>query len=320
MKLILCTIALCLLWLAACSQAKQGPNINATAIAAAVQTVNAKGTAIRAVATATDTESVQLTPVKVTLAPNQTTQASPNPRNAVPATAAINTDEAYNRTIRFSGQEWRVKSSRKPVGPGPNLFSNSPESVWVDENDQLHLKIVHKDGKWYCAEVVSAEVLGYGSYQFKVSSGAASLDKNAVLGMFTWDTTAPQFNYREIDIELSRWSEETRLNTQFVIQPWDRAGNRHRFAIDPQADSSTHIFTWSPKSVQFMSFLGIAQSPDPQHFLEQWTYTGANIPPAGGLVNARINLWLNNGTSPSDGKEMEIILSSFEFIPAAIQK
>jgi hypothetical protein len=110
------------------------------------------------------------------------------------------------------------------------------------------------------------------------------------------------------------------LNAQFVVQPSDRSGNRHRFAIDPQADSSTQLFVWSPKSVQFLSFLGSAQSPDPNKIVEQWSYTGAAIPPAGGPTNARINLWLLGGHPPSDGKEIEIVMSSFEFIPQAPTK
>jgi hypothetical protein len=192
--------------------------------------------------------------------------------------------------------------------------------VWVDDNAQLHLKMIHKDGKWYCAEVVTAEPVGYGSYQFKIASGAASLDKYAVLGLFTWDTKAPQFNYREIDIELSSWADKTGLNAQFVVQPWDHTGNRHRFTVDPQADSSTHIFTWSPQSVQFLSFLGSAQTPDPNFIVQRWSYTGKDTPPAGGSVNARINLWLIGGHPPSDGKEIEIVLSSFEFIPQPVSK
>ena len=31
------------------------------------------------------------------------------------------------------------------------------------------------------------------------------IDPNAVLGMFTWSYDDSAYNYREIDIELSRW-------------------------------------------------------------------------------------------------------------------
>ncbi len=227
--------------------------------------------------------------------------------------------ESYSRIIEFSGLKWKVKSSSERMGPGPNHFSNSVDNVWVDENGQLHLKMTHTEGKWYCAEVVTVEPLGYGSYQFKLSSRVEQLDKQAVLGLFTWDTAAPQYNYREIDIELSRWGEDTGLNAQFVVQPWDRADNRHRFAIDPQLNFSTYNFVWTPESIQFLSFVGEAQSPDPKNIVEQWSYTGANIPPAG-PGNARINLWLLGGLPPSDKQDIEMILSSFEYIPQVTTK
>ena len=307
----LLSVAICLLLLAACGQVNRSTDntANSTAIAGTLQAINAQATAI--IAGTQQAMDAQATPVI----------ASPTALTGVLPTASPDiAGESFDRIIRFSGQEWRVKSSNTPVGPGPNYFSNSPESVWVDESGQLHLKLIHKDDRWYCAEVVTAEPLGYGSYQFKISKGAAGLDKNAVLGLFTWDTTAPQFHNREIDIELSRWGEEQGLNTQFVVQPWDRSGNRHRFAIDPQVDSSTQLFVWSPDNVQFLSFVGSAQSPLPNDILEQWSYTGSDTPPAGGPTNARINLWLLSGQPPSDGNEIEIVLVSFVFIPQALAK
>lgn len=226
--------------------------------------------------------------------------------------------ESYARTIEFSGRKWKVKASNQPVGPGPNYFSDSTESVWVDENGQLHLKVIHKDGKWHSAEVITTEPLGYGTYQFKVASRAGQLDKFAVLGLFTWDTAAPEYNYREIDIELSQWGEEGSLNAQFVIQPWKHPGNRQQFTLDPQADFSSHSFIWTPQNVQFISSAGGALAPDTQKIVKQWSYTGADIPPAG-PGNARINLWLMGGMSPSNGQEIEMILPAFEYIPQATQ-
>jgi hypothetical protein len=281
---LLCTVMFALTLMAACNRVDTGlvTASNETAIAATIQAIN------------------------LTSAPTSISTSISAP--------SVVEAESYSRIIEFSGLEWKVKSSSERVGPGPNHFSNSADNVWVDENGQLHLKMTNKDGKWYCAEVVTAEPLGYGSYQFKLSSRVELLDKQAVLGLFTWDTIAPQFNYREIDVELSSWGEDAGLNAQFVVQPWDRADNRHRFAIDPQAVFSTYNFVWTPESIQFLSFVGEAQSPDPEDIVEQWSYTGADIPPAG-PGNARINLWLLGGMPPSDKHEIEMILSSFEYIP-----
>jgi YVTN family beta-propeller protein len=222
--------------------------------------------------------------------------------------------EAPFREIEFSGRTWRVKASEGPVGPGPNYFSDREEDVWVDGDGRLHMSIVHRDGRWYCTEVISSESFGYGVYSFTLSSRVDTLDKIAVLGLFTWDDTAPEHNYREIDIEFARWGAETGNNAQYVVQPWDHPENLHRFRLDLTGDLSTHSFDWRASSVQFSSFQGHASLPAPGDELQSWLYTGPDVPPAG-KENARINLWLMNGYPPSDGQRIEVIVDAFDFLP-----
>lgn len=218
------------------------------------------------------------------------------------------------RFITFSGYEWEVKSSGFPVGPGPNYFSGNEEDVWVDENDQLHMRIAQRDGHWYCTEVFTTEPLGYGIYTFTLASRVDELDKNVILGLFTWDDAAPEHNYCEIDIEFSRWGEEAGDNSQFVVQPWGHTGNRHRFNMNLRGDYSTHSFDWGLDNIQFSSFHGRESPPDPGDEVESWLYTGVDIPPEG-EGNARINLWLLDGNPPSDGETVEIVIEAFEFVP-----
>jgi len=223
--------------------------------------------------------------------------------------------EAVFRTIEFSGYTWRVKASETPAGPGPNYFSDRPEDVWVDAEGLLHLRIVHRDGKWYSTEVFTEAPLGYGQYIFHLASRVDQLDKNIVLGLFTWDDTAPEHNYREVDIEFSRWGDAGNDNAQFVVQPWNNPGNMHRFNAELQADESTHGFDWRADRVFFQSMQGRQPFPGPAGSeIAAWTYAGDDIPPAG-EGNARINLWLLNGNPPSDGAEAEVIIEAFEFVP-----
>ena len=104
------------------------------------------------------------------------------------------------RTIQFSGRSWTVKSIVSPVGPGPNYFSDTSEEVWVDGSGYLHMKIAFRDGNWHSSEVIGDDVLGYGTYTYTLGSRVDLLDRNTVVGMFTWDSSAPEFNFREIDI------------------------------------------------------------------------------------------------------------------------
>jgi len=53
---------------------------------------------------------------------------------------------------------------------------------------------------------------------------STSLDENAILGLFTWDTNAPEQHYSEIDYEFGTWKGSFTDNAQYVIQPWDTPG------------------------------------------------------------------------------------------------
>jgi hypothetical protein len=75
--------------------------------------------------------------------------------------------------------------------PGPNHFSDSHGSVWVDEQGALHLKIRKINGVWHSAEVILAESLGYGKYVTWTTSRVDLIDRNAVFGIFTYDHSVP---------------------------------------------------------------------------------------------------------------------------------
>jgi len=218
------------------------------------------------------------------------------------------------RTLEFSGFTWRVKASEIPVGPGPNLFSNDEDDVWVDGRGRLHLRIARRGDAWYCTEVITERPLGHGTYTFTLASRVDELDPNAVLGLFTWDDDAPEFNYREIDIEFSSWGAEGGDNSQYVVQPWQNPDNIHRFETRLRGEHSTHAFTWGSDRVLFSSFHDREASLDPANRIERWEYVGADNPPAGD-GNARINLWLFRGDPPVDGRDIEVVVDSFAFTP-----
>lgn len=216
------------------------------------------------------------------------------------------------RTISFSGYTWLVKSSAGRVGPGPNYFSNSPQNVWVDAQGRLHLKITNAKGKWYCAEIISQLSFGHGTYRFYLDSPVDNLNPNLVLGLFTWNDD-PAYNNRENDIEFSRWGAANNQNAQYVVQPYTLPQNIVRFD-QPGSAQSTHSFLWKPTDVFFQSLKGASAVPIlPTDVIQQWTFSGA-VPPAGG-ENARMNLWLFRGQRPTDGQQVEVIVSRFEFFP-----
>ena len=222
------------------------------------------------------------------------------------------------RTIQFAGYQWQVKSSDCPVGPGPNFFSDRQEDIWVDINGYLHLTIKQRDGNWYSTEVIADTSLGYGKYVFQIQGQINLLDQNTVVGLFTWDSDAPQFNFREIDIEFSRWGIPANDNAQFVVQPYTTPANIFRYDIQTSNLQTSHSFTWTQPAVIFQSLFGHLSTPVSQSdVIQDWSYSGNDIPPSGD-ENTRINFWLVNGNPPSDGLDTEIVITDFEFIPIVI--
>ena len=208
-------------------------------------------------------------------------------------------------TITWSGRTWQMKSSQGKVGPGPNYFSASSENVSVDTQGRLHLRITYRNGRWNCAEIVSTETLGYGTYAFDLGSAVDHLDPNVVLGLFTWSDKAA-YNHREIDIELSRWGNAADpTNAQYVVQPYDLAGHLQRWTLPAGAVPSTHDFKWQANRVDFMSF-------GPSGWTNTWSFTGSGVPRSGG-ENVRLNLWLSAGLAPTDGQDVEVIVDGFGF-------
>ena len=244
------------------------------------------------------------------------------------------------RRIEFSGFTWWVKESKNRAGPGPNWWSASKENVWVDERGRLHMKITHRNGKWFCAEIICEEPATYGTYTFHLNGPIDKLDPRVILGLFTWDDTTfkTQANC-EIDIEFSQWNDPSAPNLHYSIQPTfgpdDSSGRykerTHMSHMALENPKSTHTFTWSPDRVTFSSFEGDRK---PIKLINNWSFVSDNlprrtvqegiisdfigIPQPGPNTHIRINLWLLDADgdrktdAPINGKEVEIIVERFE--------
>lgn len=214
----------------------------------------------------------------------------------------------------FSGYDWQAKRTLKGrKGPGPNLYSYGKENVWVDEEGRLHLRISNRRNRWWCSEVALKQSLGYGTYLFHLEKLPEELDRQVVLGMFTWDDQPLEY-HREIDVEISNWGGATRENTQFVVQPHGKPGNKQRVHSRPAQSSLTYGFEWSPTKIEFLILQRPSTESNTENILERWSYHGAGVPSIGAAV-PRIALWLYKGHPPTDGREVEVVIKGFEFKP-----
>lgn len=204
-------------------------------------------------------------------------------------------------TLEFSGLTWIVKSGFG--GPGPNHWSDSHESVWVDQNGYLHLKIRKEGDNWLCSEIYTRESFGYGMYQFLLGSNVEEFDSNIVTGLFTYET-----DDREIDIEFSRWGDPGAAAGWFTIQPPPYTGNQYNFPLNLNHSLSTHRFFWKEDAIQFQSYRGQhIGSPPADSLIAAWTYEGSKIPPSRN-ERLHLNFWLVGGNPPANLMVAELII------------
>jgi hypothetical protein len=208
------------------------------------------------------------------------------------------------RTIEWSGRTWRVRSATAASGPGPNYFSDGPSSVWVDAAGLLHLRVARSGGRWRCAEVFLDAPMGHGAYAFHVETDVSNLDRQAVLGLFTYRDDA-----HEIDVEFARWGDaRDPTNAQYVVQPYAVAGNLQRWTLPPDTTNFTATFQWGVGGVAFETTTPTGA------VVHRWTYAGASTPAPDAEV-PHLNLWLYQGRAPASGRPVEVVIRSFSFVP-----
>lgn len=241
---------------------------------------------------------------------------------------AIAWHERYGPTLEFAGRTWAIKDFPTPVGPGPNAFSDDPNDIWVDAQDRLHLTLNFHDGTWWSTAVQLTESLGFGTYHFVTESENEDLDPNVTFGAFTYDSygddwSVPNFPFRELDFEDSRWGDpQDPTTSQIVVQPHWVPGNIERFTLpDLAADPRvSRWFDWRETSVHFSTVLGdltpcnfpaaaLVHTFDYAHDPSQSHYV-----PTEGRERFRFNLWLND-PAPLGTDPIEVIISDFRFSP-----
>jgi hypothetical protein len=209
------------------------------------------------------------------------------------------------QAIQFDGLDWYLKAG-DGLGPGNNDWSDSNDSIWVDEQQRLHLKIRQIDGDWHSAEIRSILHGGYGTYRFSIDSPLNKLDRNVVFGMFLY-----RDDERELDIEISSWREERtppKPNAQYVVQPYYLQGHLQSFnLLYPRP--TIHEIDWQSDRVTFRTLRDV-HSRNGQE-ISEWTYEGEDIPDESDNMHLHLNLWLLEDV-PANNEDVEVIISQIE--------
>ncbi len=220
------------------------------------------------------------------------------------------------RTIQWVGRTWTVRPW--PGGPGPNLWCDTPDCVWVDGNGALHLTIRFIDGQWYASEVVSKDNTNFGEHRFYVDGPIDKLDPNVVLGLFLYSDIDDN-DIEELDVEFATWGDSDPSANDGWYTTWyqNAIADQYSFDVSLNGTYTTHAIDWQPSQVDFESLHGFyAQPPDASYIIAQWSTSNPNaIPLPEDDMSIHINLWLMNGLPPTDGQEVEIIIHDLDAPP-----
>jgi hypothetical protein len=220
-------------------------------------------------------------------------------------------------SITWQGHNWIVKSASRS-GPGPNNWN--PTNVFVDAKGYLHLLITadaNSPNGFDCAELTSTDNMGFGTYQWQIEGRVDMLDPWVVLGLFPYGPPilGPDGS-NEIDIEYGRWGNPGGDNDGFTIYPNAGTTIGHKaFTISFAGTCSTSRFTWRSEGIQFWSMDGLQSIGTTTNVLAAWNYTpqdpSTNIPQH--AMPLHMNLWLDKGHPPADGRPVELIIRSLSF-------
>ena len=206
---------------------------------------------------------------------------------------------AAERSFEWCGLTWLVKEGQGR-GPGPNAWLASEDSVWLDDKQQLHLKIRNINDLWHCAEIRTAQATAYGRYQIELASPIDRIDPQVVFGFFAYAD-----DQHEVDLEISSWGERGMPKRQFVVQPYHKDGHLQRSALLGPGPGIAYELNWLRSSISASARLGTKT--------DTWQFTGT-VPKAD-KAHLHLNLWLFRGKAPQCQKEQEVIIKSVKFIP-----
>jgi hypothetical protein len=215
---------------------------------------------------------------------------------------------ALTGSLKFSGYDWGVRMTASDKGGMNNLYD--PENAWTDASGALHMEIKKKGDKWSCAEIFLNRSLGYGTYSATVRD-TSRLEPAAAFSMFTFDDSASQERFREMDVEVhGQGDAANRNNAQFAVQPFYSPGNLFPFAAP--SGTLTYVLRWEPGHATFKSFRGRSSGAGTQPISEHEFTPGISGP---GETKLRLIFFAVASDKHPMQRPSEVVVEKFAYFP-----
>src|ERR1700723_3656481 len=211
-------------------------------------------------------------------------------------------------SLKFSGYDWGVRMIASDKGGMNNLYD--PENAWSDASGALHMQIKKKSGSWSCAEIFLNRSLGYGTYSVTVRD-TSHLEPAAAFSMFTFDESASEQHFREMDVEVhGRGDAANKNNAQYAIKQFYSPGNLFPF-VSPSG-TLTYVLRWESGRATFMTFRGRSAGAGAQLVSEHEFTSGIPVP---GKAMPRLIFYVVASDKNPMQKPSEVVVERFEYLP-----
>ena len=211
-------------------------------------------------------------------------------------------------SLKFSGYDWGVRMIASDKGGMTNLYD--PENTWTDSSGALHMQIRKKSCSWSCAEIFLNRSLGYGTYSVTVRD-TSHLEPAAAFSMFTFDESASEQHFREMDIEVhGRDDAANKSNAQYAVQPFYSPGNLFPFAVP--SGTLTYVLRWEPGHAAFKTFRGRSSGAEAR-LVSEHEFTFAM--PGPGQAKLRLIFFVVASDKNPMQKPSEVVVEKFEYLP-----
>lgn len=197
--------------------------------------------------------------------------------------------------MNWKGQNWYLTGGK--ANPGNNYWNVS--GAWIDEQNRMHLTVVNDNGKWECTMLSSQYAYRYGTFTWTVASPIYTFDKNSAVGLCTYLD-----DYNASNVGISRWGDPNGNQLLYSIEPSKIKGNSKEYLVPSSIEgtNTTYIIEWKPNYIRFTSM-----QADGTVIADYNNTNISTIPKEPESVI--MNLWLV--APPSDGKNIELIISNF---------
>jgi hypothetical protein len=211
-------------------------------------------------------------------------------------------------SLKFSGYDWGVRLTPSDKGGTNNLYDS--ENAWTDASGALHMQIKKKSDSWSCAEIFLNRSLGYGTYSVTVRD-TSHLEPAAAFSMFTFDESASEQHFREMDVEIhGRGQAANKNDAQYAIQPFYSPGNL--FPFEAPSGTLTYVLRWEPGHETFKTFRGRSSGAEAQLVSEHDFPTGM---PGPGQAKLRLIFFVVASDKNPMQKPSEVVVEKFEYLP-----